>query len=423
MAEMTFEQKQALDIIKAQFEMHNNTLVETERKMRDMLKEDGSKMYSDEQIENRLNQIRSVIRDTVDQYVQTGGDPMDLEVKKPKKQATRTQSGKKITTTQVKKEIKKEENKTEVKKKTTMSYIPKKREYGNSVPFDVIPLPSKGEPYKDKFDRVQVSYLTANDENMFVSPNLYRDGLLIEFLLNEKIMDENVVASELLDGDRDAIILWLRATGYGNDFPITAKDNVTGTEFDSVVDLSKIKFKEFDLKADENGYFPFILPMTKDEIKFKFLNHREVEEIKKEDILESPSAVKSRLEIISNDLRKFLDNDESMNKHEKERLYDACRNIEDWSEGIEDDGQHYSNTITNRLEAQIMSINGNTNRGFISEYIKNMPVRDSLALRKYMADNEPGLDFNIEVAKPKSLGGGSQSVFLQVDQFVFLNVS
>jgi hypothetical protein len=287
----------------------------------------------------------------------------------------------------------------------------------------VIPLPSKGEAYKEKMDRLQVAYLTANDENMFVSPNLYRDGLLIDFLLNEKILEEGVDCGDLLDGDRDAIVLWLRATGYGNEFPISVTDSKTGTEFEAVVDLADIKFKEFNLKGDDNGWFDYELPMTKDVVKFKFLSHREVEELKKNELNELPGSVKNKLNTIASDLRTFLDKDEMLNKAQKSKLYESCREIEDWSEDIEEDGGIILNTVTNRLEAQIMSVNGNTNRGYISDYIRNMNTRDSMSLRKYMSDNEPGLNFNLEIDRPKSLGGGSQTVFLSIDQFVFLNIA
>ena len=196
-----------------------------------------------------------------------------------------------------------------------------------------------------------------------------------------------------------------------------------GIEFESIVDLSTINFKEFNLESDENGWFTYKLPASGDEVKFKFLNHREVETLKGIDTAESPASVKTRLETISQELRKFLDIDEMLNKAQKSKLYEACRSIEDWQEGIEDDGVYYTNSITNRLEAQVMAVNGNTNRQYISEYVLNMNVRDSLALRKYINENEPGLDFNIEVEKPQSLGGGSQTVFLPLDQFIFLNIA
>ena len=38
--------------------------------------------------------------------------------------------------------------------------------------YDVIQLPSNGEPYRNKVDRVSVAYLTAYDENIIMSPNL-----------------------------------------------------------------------------------------------------------------------------------------------------------------------------------------------------------------------------------------------------------
>ena len=46
-------------------------------------------------------------------------------------------------------------------------------------------------------------------------------------------------------------------------------DSLASEEFDTVVDLSKIEFKEFNLKSDDNGWFDFTLPMSKDEVKFK----------------------------------------------------------------------------------------------------------------------------------------------------------
>jgi hypothetical protein len=52
-----------------------------------------------------------------------------------------------------------------------------------------------------------------------------------------------------------------------------------------------------------------------------------------------------------------------------------------------------------------------------------MNVKDARAIRRYINENEPGIDYNIEIQKPESLGGGSMTVFLQLDQYVFLNVA
>lgn len=436
---MDYAQEQALKILEASYDMYENTKKDVERRMRDELNQDGSKRYTEAAIQNKLEEIQNAQNDVIAQYEQTGGNVDELKKRTPKKKSNlkalkeMTTNTKKSTTTNTKKKTTEkvvkdtkvenrfiEEPKTETK---TNMYIPKKREYNKNVSYDVIPLPSKGQAYRHKTDRLQVAYLTANDENMFVSPNLYRDGLLIDFLLNEKILEAGIDPSELLDGDRDAIILWLRATGYGNEFPITAKDNETGEEFTSVVDLSKIEFKEFNLEADDNGWFSFELPMTKDEVKFKFLNHRETEEIKMLNTVESPILVKDRLTKIAEDLRGYLDADTELQKAQKSKLYEACRNIEDWYEGIEEEGEYVAKTLTNTLSAQVMSINGNTKRDYIENYVENMNVRDSLALRKYIKNNEPGLNFELDIEKPESLGGGSQKVFLPFNEFIFLNIA
>ena len=82
-----------------------------------------------------------------------------------------------------------------------------------------------------------------------------------------------------------------------------------------------------------------------------------------------------------------------------------------------------SKLITNRLEMSIVSINGNEDKKYIKEYIKKMPARDSLELRRYMLENEPGMDFEVEVQRPVSLGGGSFKTFLPWDDTVFYHIS
>jgi hypothetical protein len=110
-----------------------------------------------------------------------------------------------------------------------------------SAQFDVIQLPSNGQCYKSKLDRVPVSYLTAYDENIITSPNLYKDGLVIDYLLKNKIETDEINVDDLVSGDADAIILYLRATSYGPDFPIVVRDPESGEQIETTVDLQKLK--------------------------------------------------------------------------------------------------------------------------------------------------------------------------------------
>ena len=50
------------------------------------------------------------------------------------------------------------------------------------------------------------------------------------------------------------------------------------------------------------------------------------------------------------------------------------------------------NLITTRLTYSIVSVNGVTNRSKINGFIRSMPARDSLALRKYIDQHEPGIE-------------------------------
>ena len=88
----------------------------------------------------------------------------------------------------------------------------------------------------------------------------------------------------------------------------------------------------------------------------------------------------------------------------------------------EDKDMSFSHELTDRLIMQTVSVNGIKDYDYIRNYILNLNVKDAKDYRDYMRDNEPGIDYNIEVKRPLSLGGGSIKSFLQLDQFVFITV-
>ena len=106
------------------------------------------------------------------------------------------------------------------------------------------------------------------------------------------------------------------------------------------------------------------------------------------------------------------------------KLNDAIKSIGEYSDNMSVDSDIlFNHSVTNKLTESIVSVNGVTDRKYISEYVMYMNVRDSSALRRYITDNEPGIDFNVTVEKPASLGGGSLTMFLTLDQFIFLNIA
>lgn len=293
-----------------------------------------------------------------------------------------------------------------------------------SLQYDVIQLPSNGQCYKSKIDRVPVAYLTAYDENIITSPNLYKDGLVIDFLLKNKIVNKDINVDDLVSGDADAIILFLRATSYGPDFPIVVQDPETGEQIETSVDLTTLKPKEFKLKGDENGHFEFVTPLRKDTIKFRYLTRGQERKLKQVTELEGYGTKSHMLDRERESLTAALMNDKLLNDSEKKNIRAAISTLKNWSKKlIELNDSEYTKIMTNNMQLQVVAVNGNYDREYVRKYVNMMPARDSLALRKYINNNMPGIDFNIEIQRPESLGGGSFKTFLNWDDSVFLNIS
>ena len=399
-----------LAMLKTSFLMYEETKKQTEKNMKNALDENGKRKYSSKDIEEEIKLIETAENEVIQKYIALGGDESDL---KRKKRRTTTHNVEKI------------EEPVSVGTETVIERDNSsvKYDYNPQASYDVIPLPSNGECYKNKMSKIPVAYLTAYDENMIIAPNLYRDNKIIDVMLKEKILNSTINPDDMLEGDREAIILFLRS-GYGNEYPIIATDNATNISFETIFDLSKLKFKEFKLKGDVNGWFDYTLPFTGTKIKFKFLSHRDLVELEKMEELENAKLRKEKLKEFVDTMDEYIENDKDVENKQKIQIRKAIRDIEKWEDEMEEeDSLLFTHTITNRLEMSIMEVDGVTDRKIIRNFVRNMNVRDSSALRKYINENEPGIDYNIEVEKPESLGGGSMPVFLQLDQNIFLNIA
>ena len=293
-----------------------------------------------------------------------------------------------------------------------------------TLKYDIIQLPSNGQCYRNKVDRVPVAFLTAYDENIITSPNLYKDGLVIDYLLKSKVVNSEINVEDLVSGDADAIILYLRATSYGPEFPIVVNDPDTGEQIDTIIDLTKLKPRDFKLIGDENGHFEYTTPILKDKIKFRYLTRKQERQLRQVTELEGYGTKAMMLARESESLKAALMNDKYVNDNDKKIIRAAISTMEKWSKKLKDvNNSEFTKIMTNNMQLQIVAVNGNYDREYIRKYINQMPARDSLMLRKYINDNRPGINFDIEVERPESLGGGSFKTFLNWDDSVFLNIS
>ena len=223
------------------------------------------------------------------------------------------------------------------------------------IPFDVIPLPSKGLLYPGQEGTVKVEYMTAMDENVLTSPNLIKSGKVLDMLMERKVKQSPVPIEKLLVGDRNAIMIWLRATGYGEMYPVKLNDPTSGVEVETEIDLTTLKTKELPegVEPDEKGEFSFTLPKSKKKIKFTLLT--------------------------VGDEKTILSRAEKYEKATKSQI---------------------SNALTYRLQAQIKEIDGNRDINFIQQFVNVMPAFDSLKFREYSDSIEPGIDMSVEVEGP-----------------------
>ena len=227
------------------------------------------------------------------------------------------------------------------------------REYSDpsqsNIPYDVVPLPSKGMFYKNKLESVKVTYLTASDENLLSSPNIVENGNIIDELLRRKILGSEVNIAEMLECDKQAVLIFLRNTAFGPTYEFTLTDPKTKKEFKHTHSLTNVSMKEFNLIADEKGEFDYTLPVTKKTVKFKFLTSTQETELS---------------------------------------------NIDSQYSGA------ISPKITKRLEFLIQEIEGERDKGNLAMMIQSMPIKDSQDFRNYVKNNEPGLDLKVTVRAP-----------------------
>lgn len=349
-------------------------------------------------------------------------DQEDLEriEKKASRKKVKTKEEVETNTVDIKTEEKQVEQKEAVDYTFDFSQIP------DYVQYDVIPLPSNGECYPHHIGRVPVAYLTAYDENIISSPNMYRDGKVIDVILERKILDKRIKASDLCQGDRDAIILWLRATGYGNMMPVSATNPENGKRYNLDVDLSSFKYKTFELKGDKDGLFEYKLS-NGDVFKYKYLTNNDNNRLKENMIdqrvkLSSYNAIK-----YADSLQEYIDDINNLTDDDRNDLNDCIADIKDiLSENTKVNDSNvtadYLEIITETMKSYTVAINGNCDRDYINKYIDNMRSLYAKAYMDYVVGHQPGVDFKFKVNIPQSDGGGSFDTFLALDDTIFITV-
>ena len=214
------------------------------------------------------------------------------------------------------------------------------------LPTEVVKLPSKGLVYPEtsplSSGEVEMKYMTAKEEDILTNQSYIQNGTVIDKLLQSLIVSK-IDYSELVVGDKNAIMIAARVLGYGSDY----KFLYGGESY--TMDLSKIDNKEFDETLVTRGVneFKYKLPVTENEITFKILTHGDEQKITQE------------------------------------------------LEGYKKINKDLSPELSTRLKYMITSINGQRDQKTIRDFVDNgLLAKDSRALREYLKKIQPDVDLS-----------------------------
>ena len=232
-----------------------------------------------------------------------------------------------------------------------------KKELGLDIPVNAVPLPSAGKIYGQgsslhNATKLEYRSMTAREEDILMSRAYIKKGTVITELIKSCLIDNSVNVNSMISGDRNALMIAIRASGYGASYKPQYTCPACETMNTLDIDLSALPIKPLELTPAEpfENLFSFTLPRTNKTVKFRFLTG-DVEE-------------------------KLLKTMEIKKK-----------------KGIQNE-----NLVTTRLLSTIAEIDGVDDKTQISKFIQYMPAQDSLALREYIDQNEPGVDMSVEFA-------------------------
>jgi len=237
-----------------------------------------------------------------------------------------------------------------------------KDDFGFEIPVETVPLPSKGVTYSEDnplagMETVEIRAMTAREEDILTSKALIKKGTVITHLLKSCLINKSIDPSTMLAGDRNAVMTALRITGYGSDYNVEVDCPSCGERSKQSFSLAELPLKRLEISPVAAGanMFEFQLPVSKKNVRFKFLTGHDEQEI-----------------MVTMERKKKT-------------------------------GLQGENLVTTRLQHAIVAVEGITDRTKIGMFIRNMPARDSLELRKHIDKAEPGVEMKSWMECPHCL--------------------
>jgi hypothetical protein len=239
---------------------------------------------------------------------------------------------------------------------------PQPGESGYVPPTALVPLPSKGKIYPTDsplygLETVEIRSMTAREEDILSSRALLRAGKAVDALIQACLCNKTLKVDEMLEGDRNAILIAIRITGYGPDYEVTVPCPACEKKISNSFDLSKLEIKPLGEEPEQAGVnaFKVELPVSKKTAVFKLLTGAD-----EKDMAQAEKQLKKALGVGAPET-----------------------------------------PVTSRLFYHTLSIGGETDRNKLKQIISTLPAGDSHKLRSRLEQVAPGVDMSQTVTCPE----------------------
>ena len=235
-----------------------------------------------------------------------------------------------------------------------------KADFGIEIPVETVPLPSGGRVYPatsplHTLEVVEIRAGTAREEDILTSRALLKKGTVITELIKSCLVNKAIDVNEMLIGDRYALMVAIRITMYGPEYDSELQCGECDNKAPRNFNLGELPIRRLQIApvAEGQNLFEFQLPVCKKVVRFKFLTGRD------EEMINAAQEKQKKLALSQNET-----------------------------------------TVTTNLLYALQAVDGIEDRAKIAGFVRMMPARDSLALRNYIKDNEPGMIMRQEVTCP-----------------------
>ena len=222
------------------------------------------------------------------------------------------------------------------------------------TPTEFVELPSKGVFYPEGHplhnkDTIEIRHMTAKDEDILTSRALLQKGIAIDRLLQNIIVDKSIKIPDLLVGDKNALIIAARITGYGEIYEVNVNCPACSTSVEAAFDLndcgvqSHDAYKEQDVELTPDGTFNVHLDKLNLDVEVRLLTSRD--------------------ELYLMQLSE---------KRKKKKLPET--------------------PLTDQLRRIIVSVNGNSDSDYVNSFIEFVPASSSRKLRSIYQKIVPNVD-------------------------------